>query len=315
MLAIFSLIVTIVLGLPSVIHFFRQKKTKLIYLENKQINIQDDLLKNFDDLLIKYKDQEIDSNLIFIKGYIICDGSNDITSNGNFISIYSPENTKWLDFKIISESKEFLVSSNFLQNEAKISFDLFKSEENFEFEGIVERAINSKEKNITLSFFHRIPNLSKITAIKSHLLRDLFYPFIMATVSFLFGLFLFSTEFKITPYHLSVYDFSTNKEITDFNKSQAIKTDNIIEELKHETNGIFLMFKPSKNYKVNYKNYELILKKDTIIEESIVYFKKDISISSIIIVTVSIFFLLFSVFVYLSYFYFLSQRKYLKYVT
>lgn len=171
MIEIISLIVTIVLGLPSIIIFLKQKKTKLIYLENKQINVQEDLLKNFKDLTIKYREQEINSNLIFIKGFIICDGDKDITSENNFIEIISPNDTKWVDFKIISKSKGLTEKSSFENNSAIIKFDLLKSKENYEFEGIIEKSSNTKNETIKLDFFHRIPNLNRIETLKADLLK------------------------------------------------------------------------------------------------------------------------------------------------
>ncbi|SFN22182.1 hypothetical protein SAMN05421741_102180 [Paenimyroides ummariense] len=314
MFEIISLIITVVLGLPSLIIFLKQKKTRLVYLENKQINVQEDLLKNFDNISISYNGQEINSNLIFIRGFIICDGDKDITSKNNFIEIISSSNSNWTDFKIISKSKGLTETSTIKENIATINFDLFKSQENFEFEGIIEKSENVKIEDIKLKFFHRIPNIDKIEILKAEDLKNLKYSFMISTILLLFGLFILNTQYQIKSHNILVYDAKTRNEIKS---NDILYSDNLqtkIDSLNNETNGIYLIFSASKKYDIIYDKYNfnsLNSKK----EKKTIFFKKEVSFENIFTLFIALIFLIFSTSFYLLFFHYYSKKKYLKYIS
>ncbi|MCL2327456.1 MAG: hypothetical protein FWC39_02965 [Bacteroidetes bacterium] len=281
-----SLIIALVglgFGLPSVIMFFRNKNTKLIYVEKSQINIQEDFLKNFNDLSIKYKGSEIRLNLIFVRGYIICDGNKDICTESNQIQIKAQEKTKWVDFKIISKSEGLEVSYNSNDNIANVNFDLLKSKEYIGFEGFIELAESIKTNKINLTFFHRIANIKAIQKLKIDKLKNgIKIPLIAIIYSFLclIGLSFLN---EIETYNVNIYDAKTDVLIVDdFNFKYSDEFQNLLKQLKKKKrNYYFLMIKKSETYPIKYKNYNNVLSNlihsnaDTIMIDTC-YIRKDV---------------------------------------
>lgn len=135
----------------------------------------------------------------------------------------------------------------------------------------------------------------------------------MSTLFMFFGLFILWTEFSINRFDLVTIEAQTNKELksTDFILSKNYN--HIVDSLEKETNGIFLLFKPSKKYDIIFedydKNYERIITKKTI------YFKKNMTFESIIFLLIATILLLISALLYFLSFYLLSRKKYLKYIS
>jgi hypothetical protein len=312
---ILTLIIAIIslgFGLPSVIIFFRQKNTKLIYLEKKQINIQEDFLQNFNDLSIEYKGTKISSKLIFVRGSIICDGSKDICTASNQIQIKSPEETKWIDFKVISKSEGLEVAYNSDDNIANINFDLFKSKEHFEFEGFVELIEPIKNNKINLTFFHRIPNIRNIQKLVVEDFK-VTLPVLLSTMIISFLVIMFSVInldiFSIDRYNVNIYDSKTDTLIIDDNCIRY-STDfiNLLEQLKKEGANYFsLMTNKSENYVIEFMSY----KKDFEKEKIDIYIKTDVN-TYLILLLITGFgaIILFFSWIYLLIYYF-SKRKYL----
>jgi hypothetical protein len=171
-------------------------------------------------LSIEYKCTKISSKLIFVRGQIICDGSKDICTESNQIQIKSPEETKWIDFKVISRSEGFDVAYNSDENIANINFDLFKSKEYFEFEGFVELIEPIKNDKINLTFFHRIPNIRNIQKLVVEDFK-VTLPVLLSTMIISFLVILFSVInldiFSIDRYNINIYDSKTDTLIIDDN--------------------------------------------------------------------------------------------------
>ncbi|MDR0437917.1 MAG: hypothetical protein LBH22_06395 [Bacteroidales bacterium] len=309
-----SLIIAIIglgIGLPSVIIFFRQKNTKLIYVERSQISIQEDFLKNFNDLSIKYKDTKISSNLIFVRGYIICDGSKDICTESNQIQIKSQEKTKWIDFKIISKSEGLEVSYDSNNNIANINFDLLKSGEYLEFEGFVELIEPIEDYKVNLTFFHRIANIKAIEKLNTVRLKDKLSTPIFTMMLSLFFLVIILVEFDL--HNINIYDSETNELISCSHLENSDDFETLLSQLKDEKINFYsLMTKKPEIYTVKYDRYD---ERDDHMQklevEKNVYLKVNIGFSEILIIIFALITIVIFIRGAYSAIYYFTRKKYL----
>ncbi|SCY99575.1 hypothetical protein [Flavobacterium caeni] len=273
-----SLILTIIFGVPGLIIYLRSRKTKLFYVEERQINLQEDLLKNFNNLKITYDDTEINSKISYIKGSIICYGDKDLTDDNNEIEI-AVHDYNWLNFKITRESKGLNIDANVTKEKILLNFGLLKSKEFFEFEGLVEKSSSDNTQSFKLNFFHRIANLPEIKQIKGddikNASRSILYSLVMAG----FSLFFIHDIVNVDKYDLAGFNSQTGKNI-EYTKTSLSQSYRKAEDfVKNNYYGIELMFgRKSKEFKIVFDerildsklNFQRIKKTER------VYFAKDV---------------------------------------
>ncbi len=252
---IIGIVITLIVGLPSLKAIFNINKTQIVYLEKQLINLRDDLLKNFEDLSIKYKGVEVKKNIYFISGFFVCQGKKDISSTGNKINLILPESWKWLDLKIVSTSKGMSVSREFIEKKVSLSFDLFKTKEFIEYEGIIEIDEEIKKEQISklLEFHHRIPNISKIKKFNIENLKSGGALLIVSLFFFLIS-FLIAYEYNtINELELNTFNAETNEEISTISYENI---ENLRKKIANERSGIILLIEerteifPVKEYDV-----------------------------------------------------------------
>ncbi|KQC32342.1 hypothetical protein AAU57_02605 [Nonlabens sp. YIK11] len=209
---IISIAITLIIGIPSIITFFRINQTKLIHLEKRIINLKDDLLKNFEELSIKYKGIEVQKNIYFINGFIVCQGKKDISNDENSLQINLPTNWKWLDYKIVSNSKGMIFQKKLNDESVFLNFDLIKSKEFVEYEGIIEINEDIKKENIgeRLDFHHRIPNVPSIKKFSIDMLKSGFGILIVCAFLAFTPIYLTLEYNDIETYNLEAYNANTN---------------------------------------------------------------------------------------------------------
>ncbi|GGI56356.1 hypothetical protein [Winogradskyella haliclonae] len=241
---IISIAITLVLGIPSLITLFKINQTKIVYLEKQLINLKDDLLKNFDDLSIKYKGVEVQKNIFFISGFIICHGKKDISNEKNTINITIPENSKWLDYKIVDKSKGMKIKKDINKNEVSLNFDLFKSKEFFEYEGIVEINEDVDKLNLKkiIEFHHRIPNIPTINKFNIETLKSSFFILIISIILLILPLQIAYYYNDINTYDITAYNSETNKKL-DYSAIYSYKNiRSLKEKIVEERSGFILLF-------------------------------------------------------------------------
>lgn len=273
--AIISIIISLILGIPGLIVFFRLNRTRIVHFENKKVNLKDDLLKHFDELSIKYRGTEIRDNVYFFSGYLICQGKEDISKERSAIEVLTPPNSKLLDYKIVSQTEGLDFKTKVQNKKAKILFNLFKTGEYLEYESIIEINENGdlSKKDKKLTFLHRIPNIPKIKKIdfedaKSSakgLVVTIFLALLAFCVIYLVNL--------VEPLSLKIYDTETNTEnnIFDTYKDHP-NIRKIMKQAAEETSGLELLLKgKTKEYVAEYEAY-----KDGVETKGVlnIYFKK-----------------------------------------
>jgi len=239
---IITIVITLILGIPSIITIFRISQTKIVYLEKQIINLKDDLLKNFDQLSIKYKGIEIQQNIYFVSGFLVCQGNKDISNEKNYVEIYIPENSKWLDINIVSNSKGMKIQKQIVDNKAQINFDLFKNKEYIEYEAIIEIDSESKKRssNSILEFHHRIPNVPSIQKFNIETLKSSLSLLLMCCIMMFLPLFIVYDYNKIDSFDIEAYDADTNKFIDHYTVLTNKTLDDLKEKVIEKNSGIFL---------------------------------------------------------------------------
>lgn len=295
---ILTIIISIVLGLPAVLVYIKNKKTKIFYFHDQQISLKNDLMVNRPDLQITYKNQPINDKLTSVRGKFICSGSADIIDKNNFIELLSKD-VNWLDFKIISKSRGFDVSSEFNGEAAIIKFDQFKTNEFIEFEGLFET--KSKEYN-PVKFYHRIPNIGAIKTINSNFkLFSIIYSVALIILTLMATVFIFFVP-KYTSVNVESYHSQTSKIFDENSLGDNIWAYQVlVSKLNIDYRPFELYFKKSQDYDLGkikiLENGKAIPVKN--IDKSIkIYFKGKFSLSFFSYI---LFFILFSgYFIYFS---------------
>lgn len=253
---IISIIIALILGIPSLITLFKINQTKVVYLEKQVINLKDDLLKNFNDLSIKYKGIEIEKKIYFISGFLVCQGKKDISTEKSKINICIPENSKWLDYKIVSNSKDMVISKKIENNEVSLEFDLFKSKEFLEYEGIIEikEEIELNKTNKLLKFHHRIPNIPTINKFNIETIKSSYFLLILSFIIAFMPLFAAYEYNKLETYEITAYDTETDKELKTLYSSESLRS--LEKKVAEETSGFKLFFDgKTKEFDIDLKEY------------------------------------------------------------
>ena len=273
--AIITLIITLIVGILGFITLFKINQTKIVYLEKQIINLKDDLLKNFEDLSIKYKGIEVQKNIFFLSGFIVCQGKRDIQfDKNNNIEVFIPENSKWLDFKVVSNSRGMQIDSTFKDNKVALSLDLFKSKEYIEYEGIIEIDEKTQVKGINslLDFHHRLPNIPNINKFNIETLKSGLGILIISCLLAILPILIIYDYHKIDSYDLNAFNSTSKKEISSY----LIHTDENLKKLQNNVIEEYSGFKILLDGKTEDFPIEII-KFDGTKDKSLtsVYFKLD----------------------------------------
>lgn len=173
-LGIVGILLTIILSIVGFKISKKGKKNKLTYLKVNKVSLFSNIIKNFDNIEIKYENEKITDNLFYYSGKIFNDGDFDIDKNSvskNF-EIEFPKNFICREFKITKKSEELNVYvKNINSNIVQIEWDLLKKNEYFQFESLLEYRSNednekffdpSQELDKKIKHNFRITNLDKI---------------------------------------------------------------------------------------------------------------------------------------------------------
>jgi len=203
-----------------------RRKTSLLFFENSCISLFKSVVKELDELEIKYKGKTVTENLIIYKGTFFNTGNTDIDKNLIIgpIKLILPANYEWKKVKIINQSEDVNIEFEQKPNELQFSWDILKENEFFTFDSVIEYKPkkSSKEEsqlgisNITenlskkITFSQRITNLKSIDIGNSILQsRDKYSIFIKLPIILLVFSLVISLE-------ISHYDsHTTEKVMTD----------------------------------------------------------------------------------------------------
>lgn len=167
---IVGVVLTIAFGILGVI-LVKQKKYpgKISLVKHSTISLFNNIARNFEEISIKYKEDMIKENIVYVKCYFINDGNLDLEGNSieKPITLSLDENLKWVKAVITAKSLDLNIqnSINNDSHDLEFRFGLFRVKEFFQFEALVEiqnADIKSDEIFESIDVSHRISNTQKI---------------------------------------------------------------------------------------------------------------------------------------------------------
>jgi hypothetical protein len=176
---ILGVIATILVGYWGIKYTANHKTiTNLLFFENGCISLFKTVVKDLDEVEIKYKGKKIDENLLIYKGTFFNSGTTDIDKSiiHQPLKVSLPENYEWKKIIIIDQSKDVNITLDYNESEATFNWDILKENEYFTFDSVIEykpqpnpeENENSVIRDITryltrnIDFSHRITNLKSI---------------------------------------------------------------------------------------------------------------------------------------------------------
>ncbi|WP_131649242.1 hypothetical protein [Pseudoalteromonas fuliginea] len=150
-----------------------KNKASLSFVYEQVIGLFDDVTSKIPNLSITYKENQIDSKVILINGYLANDGGKDISPSmiEKKLTAILPDNWKWLECKVLSKPNDLNITSNVVsENELCFDFGLFRKGESFSFQALfsIDGDINDKKTKAlidNISWNHRIADLGKVKFI------------------------------------------------------------------------------------------------------------------------------------------------------
>lgn len=176
LLGILGVIVSVIFGLWGIYLALRKAKypASLTFVRDQALGLFDEVTGKIPNLKISYRESEIDHSLIFVNGFIVNDGSKDISPEMVEKNLLAnvPKNYEWLECVITSKSNDLIVSSK-VKDSQNLEFELglFRRNEVFSFQAIAlakdKKSIVDIEKfESKINWKHRIENLGKVKKIQ-----------------------------------------------------------------------------------------------------------------------------------------------------
>jgi hypothetical protein len=209
---ILGVVATIIVGFWGIKYTYRNTtKTNLFFFENSCISLFRKVVKDLDELEIKYKGQPVDKNLIIYKGTFFNSGNTDIDKSiiHKPLQIILPKDYEWKKVGIIDKSEEVNVETVINSNELTFIWDILKENEFYTFDSVIEykpkisndNKSSSEVESITrhlsknIKFSQRITNLKSVTKEKlpSKPIRP--WQFIFGSLFLLMIVFFFTKGF------------------------------------------------------------------------------------------------------------------------
>lgn len=177
-LGIISIVATILIGIAGIYYAFRLKnQPRLTFIRQEILPLFKSIVKNLDEIEIKFKNSPISPSLILLKASIVNTGNIDLDKSfiHKPLKISLPKDTKIIQVKIsdFSEGVNPTVV-NTSNNETEFIWELLKKNEFFTFDILFEKNDSTENNKIDdyesirkiekeISFNHRITNLSSVS--------------------------------------------------------------------------------------------------------------------------------------------------------
>lgn len=219
-IGILGLLSTLIFGFLSIYIFkVRLYSGKIAFIQEQVLGLFDSIVKNFHEIKITYDNENINQQIVLLKGALINNGSIDIKEDmvEERLCLVLPVSFKWLSAKIIDSSIGSKVHFELVDNKIFVNLGLFRINEFIRFEAL---ANISTDKNNgpaaeifteNLNFEHRIAETSKVEKVEikneSYFYKNrnmVLYLFITQLTLFLIlGSIYYGTEIRKLAFDLS----------------------------------------------------------------------------------------------------------------
>lgn len=199
-----GLIATVIFGLLSIYIVLRRRYPgKITFVRQESLGLYDTIIKNFPQIQILYNDKAINEQLVYLKGSFINTGTIDISETmvEEKLSLFLPEDMKWIDAKISKTSPRLNSSVAVSDNKLTFNLGLFRINEFLQVEALAE-VKNGKNQssllNKSFSFQHRIANTQQVNAkelLSKNQLNQLRNDFRISIIQIILFILMFSFLF------------------------------------------------------------------------------------------------------------------------
>lgn len=175
-LSIAGIAVSIIFGLGGVYLTVRRAKypASLTFVREQSVALLADFAQKLPNLAVLYKDTPVAKSVVLISGYVVNDGALDITREmtDEPLTCSLPPESMWLEFKVTTSAPSLHVTSELVDAQnAKLDFGLFRRDESFSFQALVqlgERHANVKATDFadSLAWRHRIASLGEVKTVQ-----------------------------------------------------------------------------------------------------------------------------------------------------
>lgn len=154
------------------------RKTKypasLTFVWEQSVSLLEDFAQKIPNLIVFYKDIPIEKGVILLSGYVVNDGTLDITREMTEepLTCKLPDGSKWLEFKVTTSAPSLQVITEIFDEEnVKFNFGLFRRNESFSFQALAllgDEHVNVKAAGFAekLVWRHRIASLDEIKTVQ-----------------------------------------------------------------------------------------------------------------------------------------------------
>lgn len=177
---IIGIVVSALFGMWGVFLALRKKKypASLAYVFEQSISLVDDFAQKIPNLDVNYKKLPLDKSVALLSGYLVNDGSTDITVDMTERPLVCnlPDDCEFLELDVTTKAKSLKANCEILDKQrAMFNLGLFRRGESFSFQALVllddkHASFKKNEQLDDISWTHRIANLGKIntTHLPSH---------------------------------------------------------------------------------------------------------------------------------------------------
>lgn len=170
---VLGILVTVIVGIIGIIYSNKRGNERQVkYIQHKCISLFSKVITDLDELQVLYKGKDVNQDLLIYEFSFHNSGVTDIDkSETHSPLIYLlPKQFEWKSAVITTKTNSLNLDINTESNKLKIEWDIFKSNEFFKLETIIEKIEQSDDNDfdsrkliMTKSKFeHRIKNLNRI---------------------------------------------------------------------------------------------------------------------------------------------------------
>jgi hypothetical protein len=263
-LTIAGVVISLIFGIVGTYLAVRkhQYPGELTFVNGGEVSLFEEIVRNLENLQIRYKNENIERNIILLKGALINSGSIDITKDkiAEPLTAILPDEYQWLEAKIISSSPGLIPQLN-IKNPQQLIFDLglFRRNESISFQALIKVPYVEKDskpeyslKN-DLHFHHRIAetkNDVKTTIYRSSIRSKDYLLYLSLMITIVSMLIALLVKF-LDPRGIIAYEISRDNKnielvniIPNINGLSEIKGINSKFEENISFDDFFIKYKP-----------------------------------------------------------------------
>jgi hypothetical protein len=197
-------IVSIFIGLPTLIQYLTHKTPVFIYVQDETINLFNEIKGNIDELDISFKGNKVNKNIFLIKSYVFYRGDKDVIKTDIYdkFSILLVDRSVVHNFRILKCTERLNVNIEVIEGRIVFDFDLLKNNDFFYFECLIENKSNEHPSK-WFKPDYRIANVRPLDTLNSSTIRmtgsNVYFALFLPIIIFLTFLYTIVSGIDLVP--------------------------------------------------------------------------------------------------------------------